>query len=231
METSPFLLIFARTLIPACVSSVALAQNPTVADVMTFNVQAGEAQSTVIAPGRNTQCPQGRVLVSVDLRRPPDKGLVLGRDIGNASDAPIEATFDAPPDSRDYRFGTNDHDLVSLENGDVLYVTGAFSRATLYPKPAWFDVSYRGDFGPGARSNVMVWRSTDCGRTFHYLSEFDPARVEDGSCALPQHQRDANGNIAPPLTAPPGSRPILFTTWAARTGSCFALIHNPTECS
>ena len=169
---------------------------------------AGEAQSTVVPPSaKPAACRRGRLLASIDGRRPPATGLVLGRDLG-ATDptATVQGTFDAPPNQVDYAFGTNDHDLVALPNGDVLYLTGAFTRRPLTPKPAWFDVAYRGSFGPGARTSLMVWRSTDCGATFHFVSEFDPAQAGDGSCALPQHPRK---------TTPPGSpeRPLSRRSW------------------
>jgi hypothetical protein len=178
-----------------------------IGDMQTFNAAAGEAQSTVVPPGvKPAACPQGRVLVSIDLRRPPTQGLVVGRNLDNfdatGPAADVEATFDLPLNPNDYAYGTNDHDLVALPDGDVLYLTGAFTRRPLTPKPAWFDVAYRGAFGPGARSNLMVWRSTDCGSSFHFVSEFDPAQVGDGSCALPQFPR---------TPTPPGSeqRPIF----------------------
>jgi hypothetical protein len=178
-----------------------------VGDMQRFNAAAGEAQSTVVPPGvKPAACPQGRLLVSIDLRRPPTQGLVLGRNLDNFDTADpvtdVAATFDLPPNPNDYAYGTNDHDLLALPNGDVLYLTGAFSRRPLTPKPAWFDVAYRGQFGPGARSNLMVWRSTDCGSSFRFVSEFDPAQVGDRSCALPQFPR---------TTTPPGSeqRPVF----------------------
>jgi len=166
------------------------------ADVQTISMTAGEAQSTIVPPSMNASCPAGRFLVSDDLRRPPTTGLVEGRDINNPNAPVINATFDPPADAQHYTFLTNDHDLVVLDNGDVLYLTGAGSKAPLIPKPAWFDVTYRNTFGPGARSVLLTWRSTNCGQTFHYVSEFDPARVSDGSCALPQFPR---------LTTTPGS--------------------------
>ncbi len=171
-------------------------------DIQTITMTAGEAQSTIVPPSIKAACPSGRFLVSDDQRRPPDTGLVEGRDLNDPNAPVVNATFDPPADAQNYTFLTNDHDLVSLSNGDVLYLTGAGSKAPLSPKPAWFDVTYRNSFGPGARSVLLTWRSTDCGRTFQYVSEFDPARVSDGSCALPQFPR---------LTTPPGSadRPVF----------------------
>ena len=166
------------------------------ADVQSFTLTAGEAQSTIVPPAANPACPTGRFLVSDDLRSPPTTGLVTGRDLNDPSAPVIAATFDAPADAPHHYSVTNDHDLVSLGNGDVLYLTGAASWAPLVPKPDWFDVTYRGAYGPGARSVLLTWRSTDCGKSFQYLSEFDPARVGDGSCALPQFPR---------LTTAPGS--------------------------
>ena len=160
--------------------------------ILNFN-GAGEAQSTVIAPKLKQQCPSGRFLVSRDGLRPPSTGLVVSRDLDKPTMTPIQATFDAVPNAQDYSFGTNDHDLITLSNGDVLYITGAFSKRLLTPKPLWFDNTFRGTFGPGARSVILTWRSTDGGQTFQYLSEFDPATVENGLGAYPQFRWD-NGN-------------------------------------
>ena len=152
----------------------------------------GEAQSTVVPPDVKIQCPAGRLLVTNDALRPPAAGLVTGRDLDKASGPDVPATFDEPPGQKStlprYDFVTNDHDLLTLPNGDVLYLTGAASRAPV--DAPWFESAYRDDFGPGARSVVLTWRSSDCGRTFHYTGEFDPAHAGDGSCALPQFHLD-----------------------------------------
>jgi len=172
----------------------------------------GEAQSTVVPPGLKSQCLGGRFLVTNDWQRPTDQWIVTGRDLDNPAGSDVVATFDNPPGDTHlpaelakkylsekkrlyppYSFITNDHDLVVLHNGDVLYMTGAASRT--YVKVPWFELSYRGDFGPGARSVVLTWRSTDCGQTFHYVGEFDPAQIGDGSCAMPQFRHDPAGNI------------------------------------
>lgn len=175
-------------------------------DIQTLNFASGEAQSTVIPPGKKAECPNGRFLVTRDGLRPPTQptapdqqpppGPVVSRNLETPDGPPIVSVFEPVPNGQYYLFGTNDHDLVSLSNGDVLYITGAFSRMPLTPKPAWFDTAYRGNFGPGARTVVLTWRSTDGGKTFHFVSEIDPARVADGSGALPQFPR---------LTTPPGS--------------------------
>ena len=140
-------------------------------NVRSFGEYGGESQSTVIAPGVKPRCPNGRVFVSDDLKlagqqdNPPLTGLVRGVDLKDGS--VVDATFDAPPLAEDYKFGSNDHDLVSLANGDLLLVVGAWSKAPLPVKPAWFDVTYRRwfdehgqphDFGPGARSALLIWR-------------------------------------------------------------------------
>lgn len=181
-------------------------------NVRSFGEQGGESQSTVIAPGVKPQCPGGRVFVSDDLKlnyygqaqpdNPPLTGLVRGVDLKDGS--VVDATFDAPPLAEDYKFGSNDHDLISLANGDLLLVVGGWSKVPIpvKKKPAWFDVTYRGDFGPGARSALLIWRSTDGGQTFHFASVFDSAQVGDGSAALPNYPRS---------TTPPGSpsRPVF----------------------
>ena len=112
------------------------AQNITVADSVKLSIAAGEAQSTVIPPGKNSQCEQGRFLVTNDRLRPPD-GVVFGQDLNQPGGTLTSSSFDMGALSTNfntdgskskYYFRTNDHDLVSLSNGDVLYITGAFSR-------------------------------------------------------------------------------------------------------
>lgn len=176
----------------------------------------GEVQSVVIPPGKKmSECPNGRVLVTHDGLRPvriktnqPEdmsaEPVVAGRDLDsseNGADGVISSTFDSPPNASDYLFSTNDHDLVCLSNGDVLYLTGAFSKRPLDDleggKPGWFDDTRRGSFGPGARSIVLVWLSTDGGRTFNFVPEMelDPARIGDGSAVFPQFR---NKTVSPP---------------------------------
>src|ERR1700704_5615202 len=40
----------------------------------------------------------------------------------------LSANYSSDYTKSRYLFGTNDHDLLTLSNGDVLYITGAFSR-------------------------------------------------------------------------------------------------------
>jgi len=228
---------FAFLLVVLTISAAsALGQQISIADTATLNLAAGEAQSTVVPPNKKTQCKQGRFLVTHDGIRPP-YGVVFGRNLDDPNGPVIGSTFDisklagfnAEPAKSKYFFGTNDHDLLTLSNGDVLYLTGAFSRVSflnplnaivvpggdgggaMQKNPDWFDYAFRDGvcnkyaadgncaekipFGPGARSVLLVWRSTDCGETFQYVSQVDPARVGDGSCAQPQFRRDAKGNI------------------------------------
>lgn len=160
-----------------------------------FNETAGEAQATFVPPKTKPNVTLGRFVVSNDLLRPPS-GVVLSRDLQDPAATVTRATFNSVPNAGEYSFLTNDHDLVTMPNGDILYITGAGSRRPLNPRPPWFDVTYRGGFGPGARSVVLVWRSTDGAKTFNFVSEIDPARFADGSAALPQFPR---------LTTPPGT--------------------------
>jgi hypothetical protein len=163
------------------------------AQTVPFNsVGPSEGQSTVIRPGTNPACSAGALLISNDWTRPPNV-IIRSRDLaGKAAD--IVSTFDSPPHPEYFAYGTNDHDLIALSDGSVLYLTGAWSKEPLRKQPAWWNVAWRGSFGPGARSNFMVWRSTDCGANFHYIAEMDPALKEDGSCANPQGSLDSLGH-------------------------------------
>src|SRR5262245_44104892 len=56
--------------------------------IETFEVSAGEAQSTVVPPGRKVQCPNGRVLVSDDWENPPLSNLSANQNIVHWRDLP-----------------------------------------------------------------------------------------------------------------------------------------------
>jgi hypothetical protein len=172
---------------PAVAYSVGSVQSVTFGQV-----GPGEGQSTVVPPGKNKACPAGRLLISDDWLR-PSGSIVVGRDLsGNAADT--ISTFDNPSHPEYYSYVTNDHDLIALNDGTVLYLTGAGSIEPLKVQPPWWNVAYRGAFGPGARGILMTWRSTDCGATFHYVSEMDPALAEDGTCANPQPPLDSSNH-------------------------------------
>src|SRR5262245_28903887 len=164
-----------------------------VADAMTISASgAGEIQSTVIAPGK-AGCPTGRLLVSNDSISPPTSGVIQYRDLGSLDTH--SSQFDAFQEweSQELQLAVDD-DLVSLTNGDVLYVRRVRIKSTLAPNtPAWFDTTWAnkvGSWGPGTRVGVAVWRSTDGGQSFHHIATIDPATLEDGSGALPQPNRD-----------------------------------------
>jgi hypothetical protein len=174
-----------------------LTEGLSISTVMTLNMGAGEVQSTVVRPGLKAECPNGRFLASSDraLRRadakPIENGAVMGRDLDKSSGPVVSATFESPPFVGD-RYHTNDHDLVVLANGDVLLVDTTASRKDMNPKPAWWNYAYRYSektgkaFGPGARSSMLIYHSSDCGQTFDFRAEVDSAMELDGSCANPQ---------------------------------------------
>ena len=216
------------TLIFLVFATNANAQKVAVADAMTIPINAGEAQSTVVPPGKKTQCKNGRFLVTHDLLHPPASA-VWGRNLNQNAGQPVASTWDmgalaanynvADLPKSNYYFGTNDHDLVTLSNGDVLYITGAFTRMPLSPQvaaPAWFKDTFRAqvcsqinnctskfDFGPNARSTILVFRSTDCGEKFKFVAEMDPLHFGGGTCALPQFRRDWQIKDAPIIQEKP----------------------------
>jgi hypothetical protein len=178
--------------------NLALAQNyaVTVKDPsQPFSFAAGESQSTVVPPGLKSQCTGGRMIVTNDNRRPTDPQSVVWRDLNNNSSGFTATTFDAIPNSANYLFGTNDHDIITMPNGDVILEWGVHMDGAVNPKPAWFDDTYHSTFGPGVRRGLMTWLSDDCGQSFKYRGQIDPATTADGTCAFPQFRRDANHNI------------------------------------
>jgi hypothetical protein len=94
-------------------------------------------------------------------------------------------------------WGTNDHDIIADRNGWVLLIWGFQLLTVPSPKPAWFDVTTFGNgassYPPGVRRGTIVYRSEDCGTSFHYVSHIDPVTVDGGLCAFPQFGNSSNG--------------------------------------
>jgi hypothetical protein len=187
-------------------SGAEAASSVSVSDKIVFAAAAGEAQSTIVPPGVKKECPAGRLFVSNDFmvkRTPIAAGAVLGRDLDKLTSPDLlRATFGPMPNAEYFSSGT-DHDLVALPNGDLFLVDMTSSKAPLEPKPLWFDDTFRddekaGDFGPGARTIVVVWKSVDCGATFNFASLIETAGIGDGSCAGPQ-RADWNKEAHHPL--------------------------------
>ncbi|MBD5634299.1 MAG: hypothetical protein IAI49_07445 [Candidatus Eremiobacteraeota bacterium] len=200
---------------------------------------AGEAQSTVVAPGKSKYCPGGRILYSLDWNRVPgfdgsngssvkltDTDLVRYADL----DAPRNASstrrsfFTLPSASRlQYQsYSGNDHDLITVANGDVLYVFALGYRAP-DSRYSWFDFTYRNAFGPGARTAIAIFKSTDCGGHFSFTRVFEPTDVVAktdfpvGECQNPQVDghpvADWKSNYdtyAAPTAAPSPREPYYF---------------------
>ena len=185
----------------------------TVSRTRTLNdFKPGEVQSTVVPPGKKSQCLTGRVLISNDREKEPGVVALLDLDADTADPTGVMKLADVqvPNSFGDMRrIRSNDHDLVALPNGDVLLIKMGQSRFPLtegenaIPKPVWFDHAWKLEkdkddnelppWGPGARSELIVWRSEDCGETFVPVSFIDTARLdddygtkEDGSGGYPQ---------------------------------------------
>ena len=160
-------------------------------DVQSIPMDVSETQSTVIAPRVQAAVLDQRSSPRHERLDPPNDnlgrpGTVVWRDLGQRPAVAQPATFDMPPNRADYHIG-QDHDLIVLNNGDVLYSVAAVSTAPLNPKPAWFDAAYNYDNydqtlppptspptpGPGARVVTLTWRSTDGGQNL-------PVRVGNG---------------------------------------------------
>jgi hypothetical protein len=148
----------------------------------------GEVQSTVIAPNQNSQCPEGRLLISNDQAKSP--AAVRTVSLANLSGPTSDVTPEDPPSlGLHRRIQSNDHDLVTLPGGEVLLVKMGQAKYGKVEEPVWFDYAYKLTYkdgvltdiwGPGARSEILVWQSTDCGKTFKWVSSIDTADVDDG---------------------------------------------------
>ncbi len=149
----------------------------TVSKRYSFGTEGGEVQSTVVPPGKNAACPDGKLLISNDHAKNPAE---ISRFNLNNPGKPSKTIPQEPPGFGNYRrILSNDHDIVTLPNGDVLLLKMGQTKAPLHPEPAWFDAAYKirdikdddGNvvgtqfWGPGARSEILVWRSQDCGHS------------------------------------------------------------------
>ena len=213
---------------PATLHATSLGDLPagvTVSDSVTIRdiTNAAEVQSTVVPPGTKWQCPYGRLLISNDDAKKPGEVSLLSLTALGA--APTKVTPEMPfgmyADGSGYRrVLSNDHDLITLPDGDVLLVKMGQTKANIFDKngalsnPNWFEHTYKLTFvngmlteawGPGARSEILVWRSTDCGDSFPFASAIDTASLDDwygpaddGSAALPQPVSNGQGYILGP---------------------------------
>ncbi len=167
-----------------------LPANVSVADNYSIEMSAGEVQSTVVPPATNFYCMQGRLLINIDEANDPGKVALI--DLDNLSMTPNLATIEPfqGPLEFDRRLQSNDHEIVTLPGGVVLLLKQGQTRAKLDPEPAWFANAFKlkkvggkyveeDKWGPGARSEVFVWRSNDCGETFKFVAGIDTAKLDD----------------------------------------------------
>ena len=189
-----------------------------VPDTSHFTIPAGESQSAVVAPGKKAQCPNGRIFVTDEDRHPPLASIGLASQTINivhwrnlAGPKKIipnegDSVFSSPPEvtivkgqlkarrSKLWIPVTDDHQLVALPNGDLIYQRAVASREPIEPKPIWWDLGFRNGFGPGARTTLATWRSSNCGGTFEYLSEIDSFGPGSEDCASPRLLATDNNN-------------------------------------
>src|ERR1700722_7945049 len=80
------------------------ASSVSVSDKIVFAAAAGEAQSTIVPPGVESECPAGRLFVSNDFsvkKTPIATGAVLGRDLDKlAAPDMLRATFGPMPNAQ-----------------------------------------------------------------------------------------------------------------------------------
>jgi hypothetical protein len=184
------------------VSLSSFASEPSVADARTMSVGGWELQSAVVPPNKKPQCKSGRLIVEAD-------STILGhsaaeeipkafayRDFGRTSGITGYASLPALEDGANYKYLSNDHDLLAANDGNLYFFVACFSVAPLSPKPSWWSATYRGDFGPGTRSIVLVFRSRDCGESWEPVAELDTAVLFNGKCGNPQGPKTiVNGQV------------------------------------
>lgn len=204
-----------------------------------------EAQSAVVGPNLKSQCPNGRVIVTDDSIWPPSfdegtpaTGAARWENLSGRGSAPPgtvssgASIFKPPlpvleqgptPASVKLRppfwlMVGSDHHLITLPNGDLVYQRPAGTREKMTPSQQWASQTFRGTFGPGARSTNLTWVSTDCGITFEYAGEIDSFGPKHEDCANPQ---DGATGVSPPWDMGGTDNPNLIGDAAGRV---FALI-------
>lgn len=182
--------------------------------------KGGEITAAVVPPGAKPQCPAGRLLISMDKVKDPEGGQILGRNLDNLAGSTISANLTGYVQNASVENQTvevrhirsNDQELAVLPNGDVLYMRMGRSRAELPGgRPPWFEHAYKissdAPWGPGARSELLIFRSSDCGTNFSLVSTIDTATILDGIAGLPAGAGGLPQKCAScPLTLPNGRR-------------------------
>jgi hypothetical protein len=150
----------------------------------------------VVAPGDNTNCPNGKIVVVTGQPR-PDRRVIISDLL--TSDGKINTAT-----GTDVAFMINinaeklatDNQIVKLKNGDLLAFKLGFLWSPINPKPFWGDwISDEvTDNKKMARDAIFIYKSTDCGANWSKVNVIDATKIDKGQYGIPKKALDDNGN-------------------------------------
>jgi hypothetical protein len=146
----------------------------------------------VIAPGKNTACPNGKIVVMTGQPR-PDRRMIISNLMTN--DGKINTSK-----GTDVQLGINensgklatDNQIIKLKNGDLLAIKLGFLWSSINPKPFWSDwvTDDVTDNKKMARDAIYVYKSSDCGETWAKVSTIDATKIDNGQYGIPKISKD-----------------------------------------
>jgi hypothetical protein len=183
---------------------ISMSLNPKILadNVVLYTSSTWENTAKVLPPGVALN-PSGRIVLHIGEPR-SSAGLVY-RDLLDATGATIATsaptTYVPYPLDPSSQTNATDNQIIRLQDKSLLATKNGYVWSDLTPQPAWFDtvdVTFSGAMGiktsKRARNAVLVFRSTDGGKSWTLWSLIDAAVIEKGDYGWPQG--DGKGNYS-----------------------------------
>jgi hypothetical protein len=145
----------------------------------------------VIAPGENSKCKNGKVIVMTGSKREDRRMIISDLYTGQANQQKLNTAI-----GTDVTLGINsnietlatDNQIVKLNDGSLLAIKLGFLWSNLNPKPFWWNWydSKESEYKPGTRDAMFVYKSMDCGATWDNISKIDAAKLDVGQYGVPR---------------------------------------------
>ena len=150
-----------------------------------------ESTVAVIAPGENTKCKNGKIIVMTGSKREDRRMIISDLYTGQPNQQKLNTAI-----GTDITLGINsnietlatDNQIVKLNDGSLLAIKLGFLWSNINPKPFWwnwFD-SPESKYKLGTRDAMFVYKSTDCGATWDNISKIDAAKLDAGQYGIPR---------------------------------------------
>ncbi|MFN8523364.1 MAG: hypothetical protein U0821_09710 [Chloroflexota bacterium] len=204
-----------------------------------------EATVAVTPPGKNPQCPGGRLvfgsgsLISV---------VDMGAPVSTPSFVNLAGLLDASGDLASPYLIYDNH-LVATRDGQLVYTfEGVTWKDDVSPRPSWWQETknypLKGKAVPGGRGAIFVFRSADGGSTWRQLPTIDAAKLscmnpttnklEVGYCGFPrldatQNRSEAGGWDGHYLHMAQATGDLFITTVCATARGYQGLVLRSTD--